>query len=132
MCKNYLALRFNSFKNCVPCKNTGFWKQETTLKSMKRNFIWKNSRKLESWWVLTIYILHVWNVLRVITNFFGLKSRVFRFLWKFYLYFENLHYLLHLNESEDDVSEAKEVKNDSSVEIRDVSVTWRSVEIRVL
>ena len=98
-------------------------KQETTLKSMKRNFIWKNSRKLESWWVLTIYILHVWNVLRVITNFFGLKSRFFTFLWKFYLYFENLNYLLHLNESEDDVSEAKEVKNDSSDEIRDVSVT---------
>ena len=34
-----------------------------------------------------------------------------------------MHYLLHLNESEDDVSEEKDVKNDSSVEIRDVNTS---------
>ena len=32
-----------------------------------------------------------------------------------------MHYLLHLNESEDDVSDEKDVKSDSSVEIRDVN-----------
>ena len=37
--------------------------------------------------------------------------------------FENLHYLLHLNESEDDVREEKDLKNDSSVEIRGVNTS---------
>ena len=34
-----------------------------------------------------------------------------------------MHYLLHLNESEDDVSEEKGLENDSSVEIRDVNAS---------
>ena len=34
-----------------------------------------------------------------------------------------MHYLLHLNESEDDVSEEKGLENDSSVEIRDVNTS---------
>ena len=34
-----------------------------------------------------------------------------------------MHYLLHLNESEDDVSDEKDVKSDSSVEIRDVNTS---------
>ena len=34
-----------------------------------------------------------------------------------------MHYLLHLNESEDDVSEEKDLKNDSSVETRDVNTS---------
>ena len=38
--------------------------------NMKRNSVWINSRKLKCWRVLKIYILHIWNVLRVITNFF--------------------------------------------------------------
>ena len=52
---------------------------------------------------------------------FCLKARLFNFCESFISYFENLHYLLHLNESEDDVSEEKDLKNDSSVEIRDVN-----------
>ena len=35
--------------------------------------------------------------------------------------FENLYYLLHLNESEDVVSEEKDLEIDSSVEIRDAN-----------
>ena len=54
-------------------------------------------------------------------QFFSLKSRFFNFCESFISYFENLHYLLHLNESEDDVSEEKDLKNDSSVEIHDVN-----------
>ena len=34
-----------------------------------------------------------------------------------------MHDLLHLNESEDDVSEEKGLENDSSVEIRDVNTS---------
>ena len=34
-----------------------------------------------------------------------------------------MHYLLHLNESEDDVIEEKDLENDSSVEIRDASTS---------
>ena len=38
-------------------------------------------------------------------QFFHLKSRFFNFCESFIPYFENLYYLLHLNKSEDDVSE---------------------------
>ena len=34
-----------------------------------------------------------------------------------------MHYLLHLNESEDDVIEEKDLENDRSVEIRDASTS---------
>ena len=37
--------------------------------------------------------------------------------------FKNLHYPLHLNESKDDVSAEKDLKNDSSVEIRDINTS---------
>ena len=40
---------------------------------------------------------------------------------RFIPHFENLHILLNLNESDDDVSEEKVLKNDSSVKIRDVN-----------
>ena len=56
-------------------------------------------------------------------QFFRLKSRCFDFCESFILDFENLHYLLHLNESEDDVNEEKDLENDSSVETRDVNTT---------
>ena len=54
---------------------------------------------------------------------FGLKSRFFYFCKGFIPGFENLHYLLHLNESEDDVNEEKDLENDSSVETRDVNTS---------
>ena len=53
-------------------------------------------------------------------QFFRLKSRFLNFCESFIPDFENLHYLLHLNESQDDVSEEKNLENYSSVEIRDV------------
>ena len=46
-----------------------------------------------------------------------LKSRFFNFCESFISDFENFYNLLHLNESEDDVSEEKDLENDSSVEI---------------
>ena len=61
-------------------------------------------------------------------QFFRLKSRFFNFCDEsFVLDFENLHYLLHLNESEDDVSEEKDLEDDTSVEIHDlntIQVPW--------
>ena len=56
-------------------------------------------------------------------QFFRLKSRFFNFCESFIPDFENLHYLLHLNESEDNVSEEKVLENDSSVKIRDVNTS---------
>ena len=56
-------------------------------------------------------------------QFFRLKSRFFDFCESFIPDFENLHYLLHLNESEDDVNEEKDLENDSSVETRDVNTS---------
>ena len=56
-------------------------------------------------------------------QFFRLKYRFYEFCESFISDFENLHYLLHLNESEDDVSEEKDLKNDSSVETRDVNTS---------
>ena len=47
-------------------------------------------------------------------QFFLLKFRFFNFCESFIPDFENLHYLLQLNESEDDVSEEKDLENDSS------------------
>ena len=70
--------------------------------------------------------MHVWNVLRVIPDFFCLKYRSFNFCEGFFPDFENLHYLLRFNESEDDVSEEKDLKNNRSAEIRDENT--RSVE----
>ena len=56
-------------------------------------------------------------------QFFGLNSRFFDFCESFIHVFENLHYLLHLNESEDDVNNEKNLENDSSVETRDVNTS---------
>ena len=56
-------------------------------------------------------------------QFFLLKSRFFNFCEIFVSDFENLHYLLHLNESKEGVSEGKDLENDSSVEIRDVNTS---------
>ena len=47
--------------------------------------------------------------------------RFFNFWESFIPDFENLYYLLHLNESEDVVSEEKDLEIDSSVEIRDAN-----------
>ena len=49
-------------------------------------------------------------------QFFHLKSRFVDFCKSFIPDFENLHYFLHLNESEDNVNEEKDLENDSSVE----------------
>ena len=54
-------------------------------------------------------------------QFFRLKSRFLNFCESFIPDFDNLQCLLHLNESEDDVGEEKDFKNDSSAEIRDVT-----------
>ena len=56
-------------------------------------------------------------------QFFCLQSRFFNLCESFIPDFENLHYLLLLNESEDVTSEEKDLKNDSSVEIRDVNTS---------
>ena len=56
-------------------------------------------------------------------QFFRIKSRFFNFCDSFIPDFENLHYLLHLNESEDDVSDEKDLENDSSVEIPNVNTS---------
>ena len=99
---------------------------------MKRNYVWKSSRKLDCCWVLTIYILHIWNVLRVITNFFFyLKFRFLNFCESFIPDFESLCYILHLNELEDDVSEEKDLENDSSVEICDVTTASSDNKLNV-
>ena len=54
---------------------------------------------------------------------FHLKSRFFDFCKSFIPDLENLHHLLHLDESEDDVNEEKDLENDSSVETRDVNTS---------
>ena len=53
-------------------------------------------------------------------QYFRLKYCFLNFCESFIPGFENLHYLLHSNESEDDVSEEKDLKSDRSFEIRDV------------
>ena len=62
-------------------------------------------------------------------QFFRLKSRFFYFCESFIRDFENLHYILHLNESEDDVKKEKDLENDSSVETCDVNTS--SLDIRL-
>ena len=47
----------------------------------------------------------------------------FYFCGSFIPDFKDLHYRLHLNETEDDASEEKGLENDSSVEIRDVNTS---------
>ena len=64
-------------------------------------------------------------------QFFLLKFRFFNFCESFIPDFENLHYLLQLNESEDDVSEEKDLENDSSVEIRDVNTSSFDIKLNV-
>ena len=49
------------------------------------------------------------------------SCRFFNFWESFIPDFENLYYLLHLNESEDVVSEEKDLEIDSSVQIRDAN-----------
>ena len=66
--------------------------------------------------------MRVWNVLRVITTFFCLIFSI-NFCESFIPHFKNLYYLLHLNELDDNVSEEKDLENDSSVEIRDVNTS---------
>ena len=45
-------------------------KTKNHLEKYERKFHLKKVENLECWRVLMIYILHVWNALRVITNFF--------------------------------------------------------------
>ena len=56
-------------------------------------------------------------------RFFRVKSGFFDFCESFIPDFENLHYLLHLNESEDDANEEKDLENDSSFETREVNTS---------
>ena len=58
-------------------------------------------------------------------QFFRLKSRCFDFCESFILDFENLHYLLHLNKHEDNVSEEIDLENsiENSIETRDVTTS---------
>ena len=55
-------------------------------------------------------------------QFFRLKSRFLNFCTSFIPDFENLYYFLHY-ESEVDVSEDKDLENDSSVEICDINTS---------
>ena len=64
-------------------------------------------------------------------RFFRLKSRFFNFCKSSIPDFENLHYLLDLNELEDDVSEEKDFENDCSVEIRDVNTSSLDSKLNV-
>ena len=74
---------------------------------MKGNSVWKNSRKFESWWVLTIYIFSCLKRFESHYQFFHLKSRLFNFCKSFIPDFENFHDPLHLNEWEDDLVRKK-------------------------
>ena len=64
-------------------------------------------------------------------QFFRLQSRFFKFCESFIPDFENLHYLLHLNESEDDVSEEKDLKNNSFVAICHVNTSFLDNKLNV-
>ena len=59
-------------------------------------------------------------------QFFRLKSRFLNFCERFIPNFEKLHYLLHLNELEDDA-----VSNDSSVKIGDVNTTFLGTKLNL-
>ena len=83
----------------------------------------KNARKLECWRILTDLYFACLERFEILYQFFRLKSRFLNFCESFIPNFENLHYLLHLNESENDVSEEKDLENDSSVEIRDLNTS---------
>ena len=61
-------------------------------------------------------------------QFFCFKPRFFNFCESFISDFQNLHCLLHWNELEDDVSEEKDLENDSSVEVRDVNTNTSSLD----
>ena len=63
--------------------------------------------------------------------FFDLKSRFFNFCKSFIPVFESLYYILPLNELEDDVSEEKDLENDSSVEICDVTTASSDNKLNV-
>ena len=64
-------------------------------------------------------------------EFFRLKFRFYNFCENFIPDFENLHYLLHLNESQDDASEFKDLKNDISEEITDLNTSFSDDELNV-
>ena len=52
-------------------------------------------------------------------------------MWKFYSWFWKFALSLHLDELEDDVSEEKDLENDSSVEIRDVNTSYSDNGLKV-
>ena len=64
-------------------------------------------------------------------EFFRLKFRFYNFSENFIPDFENLHYLLYLNESQDDASEVKDLKNDISEEITDLNTSFSDDELNV-
>ena len=64
-------------------------------------------------------------------EFFRLKFRFYNFCENFIPDFENLHYLLYLNESQDDASEVKDLKNDISEEITDLNTSFSDDELNV-
>ena len=64
-------------------------------------------------------------------EFFRLKFRFYNFCENFIPDFENLHYLLHLNESQDDASDFKDLKNDISEEITDLNTSFSDDELNV-
>ena len=102
----------------IPYKKIGSWKQEITLKLRLKKL--KKIKMLPSTDDLYFACLERF---KSHYQYFRLKSRFFNFCKTFIPDFENLHYLLHLNKSEDDVSEEKDLENDSSVEIRDVNTS---------
>ena len=64
-------------------------------------------------------------------EFFQLKFRFYNFSENVIPDFENLHYLLHLNELQDDASEVKDLKNDISEEITDLNTSFSDDELNV-
>ena len=64
-------------------------------------------------------------------EFFRLKCRFYNFCENFIPDFENLHYLLHLNESQDDANEVKDLKNDISEKIIDLNSSFSDDELNV-
>ena len=62
-------------------------------------------------------------------GFFQLKFRFYNFCENFISDFKNLHYLLHLDESQDGASEVKYLKNDISEEITDLNTSFSDDEL---
>ena len=107
----------NSFQNlvCVLCKRTGFWKQETTLKNMKRTSL-KKIRKLASNEDLYFGCLER----------FESHYQFFRLMYVFFNFCESfisIYIIFYIKINRRRRKWGKDLENDSLVEIRDVNAS---------